>query len=117
MTMKKDKLLKTMVETQHLLKDYKTPPRKHSVRETDSNGVAFVQNRLPTRPPIGTIKCWHCGIKVHYKSDCPELQVKELDASVQNLNINIFEEAHSLFSANKGWVMMCMCVFLSSGYR
>jgi hypothetical protein len=38
----------------------------------------------------------------HYKSNCPKLQAQELDMGMQNLNIGICNEAHSLFLANKG---------------
>jgi hypothetical protein len=52
------------------------------------------------------IDCWHCGLKGHNKSNCPKLQVKELDVGLQNLNINICVKVHSLFSASKGWMMV-----------
>jgi hypothetical protein len=79
MTMKKDKFLKTMVEMQHLLNNYKVPPRQLRVRGPDSNGVAFVQDdgqdlQPPTAPLTKDINCWHCGLKGHYKSNCPKLQ-------------------------------------------
>ena len=45
-------------------------------------------------------------MKGHYKSNLPELQVQELDVGVQNLDISMCEEAHSLFSGNKGWGMV-----------
>ncbi len=43
-TMGQDQFPKTIVETQHLLNDYKMPSRQHHVKEPDSNGVAFLQN-------------------------------------------------------------------------
>jgi hypothetical protein len=96
-----------MVETQHLLNDYKTPPRQQRIKEPDSNGVAFVQNGGSPAPPlIGTIKGWHCRKKGRCKSNCPELQVQELDMGVQNLSINICKETHCLLSADEGWVML-----------
>ena len=49
------------------------------------------------------IDCWHCGLKGHYKSDNSKLQLKELDVGIQNLNIDICDKAHSLFSVDKGW--------------
>ena len=111
MTVKKDEFPKTMVETQCLLSGFKVPPRQLSVRGLDSNGVTFVQDgggnwQPPTAPPTKDIDCWHCGLKGHYKSNCPKLQVQELDVGVQNLNIEMCEEAHSLFSANEGWGMV-----------
>ena len=36
-------------------------------------------------------------MKGHCKSDCPELQVKELDTGMQNLNIDVCKEGE-LFS-------------------
>ena len=95
MTMKKDEFPKTMVETQHLLNNYKTPPRQQRIRESDSDGAASVQNRPPTGPPIGTIECWHCKKE-------GTLQ----DMGVQNLSIDVCKEAHRLFSANKGWAIV-----------
>jgi hypothetical protein len=41
-TMGQDQFPKTIVETQHLLNDYKMPPRQHHIKEPDSNGVAFM---------------------------------------------------------------------------
>ncbi len=32
--------------------------------------------------------------------------MQELDVGVQNIDIDLCEEAHSLFSANKGWGMV-----------
>ncbi len=49
------------------------------------------------------IDCWHCGLKGHYKSDNSKLQLKELDVGIQNLNIDIYDKAHSLFSVDKSW--------------
>ncbi len=83
MAMGQDQFPKTMVETQPLLNDYKMPPRQQHVKELDSNGVVLVQNRRNPAPPlIGSIKTWHCGKKGHYKSNCPELQVQELDVGM-----------------------------------
>ena len=73
-----------------------TGPR--SYRTADRLG-----NRQPHCRPM-TLS--DCGLKGHYKSNCPELQVQELDVGVQNLDIDMCEEAHSLFSANKGWIMV-----------
>ncbi len=60
----------------------------------------------PTPSLIETIRCWHCGEKGHYKSNCPKLQVQELDVGMHNLSSNICKEAHSLLLADKGWVIV-----------
>jgi hypothetical protein len=64
--------------------------------------VAFVQNTGGTAPPlVGDIFCWDCGKKGHYKSNCPELQVQEINIGDQNLNIGNCEEGHGLFLSKK----------------
>jgi hypothetical protein len=68
MTMKKDKFPKTMVETQHLLINYKMPPRQLQARGPDSNGAGFVQDggrdRQPlTALPTKDIDCWHSRLR------------------------------------------------------
>jgi hypothetical protein len=106
-TMVQDHFPKTMVETQRLLNNCKTPPRQQCVKGSGSKGVAFLQNEDNPAPSlIGTIKCWHRRKKRHYKSNCPELQVQELGVGMKNLSINICEEAHSLFLADEGWMMV-----------
>jgi hypothetical protein len=107
MTMKQDKFPKTMVETQGLLNNYKTPPRQQHAKDLDSNGVAFVQNGPPKKARTAAdIYCWHYHKKGHYKSNCPKLQVQVLVVGMQSLDIDICYEAHSLFSANKGLTMV-----------
>jgi hypothetical protein len=107
MTMQQDKFPKTTVETHGLLNDYKTPPRQQRAKDPDSNGVAFVQNRPPHEVQMAAdIDCWHCQKKGHYEFNCPKLQAQELDVGVQNLNIDICDKAHSLFSANEGLTMV-----------
>ncbi len=75
---------KTVVETTRLLSNYEVPPRHVCAREPDSEGMAFVQGAGEKTPAIGTIDCWHCGKKGHYKTSCLELQI---DKGVQNLSI------------------------------
>jgi hypothetical protein len=71
-------------------------------KDPNNNRVAFVQNTGGTDPTsVGDILCWHCGKKGHYRSNCPQIQVQEIDVGVQNLNIGNCEEGHSLFSSKK----------------
>jgi hypothetical protein len=105
-----------MLEMQHLLNNYKTPPRQQCAKDLDSNGITFIQIGPPCKArTVANIDCWHSQKKGHYKSNCLKLKAQELDVGMQNLSINTCKEEQSLFSANKGWVMMC--VFLASGYR
>jgi hypothetical protein len=92
-----DNFPKTVVQTTHLLSNYKVPPRHVCAQEPDSKGVAFVQGAREKTPVIGTIDCWHCGKKGHYKTSCPKLQI---DERVQNLSIEDSVQEHSLFSTD-----------------
>ncbi len=54
-------------------------------------------------PVTGTIDCWHCGKKGHYKTSCLELQI---DEGVQNLSIKDSVQEHSLFSTDNDFEML-----------
>ncbi len=106
MTKGQDNFPKNIVKTTHLLNNYKVPARQQHVKDPNNNGVAFVQSMGGTAPPlVGDILCWHCGKKEHYRSNCPELQVQEINVRVQNLNIGNCEEGHGLFSSKKDKIL------------
>jgi hypothetical protein len=65
--------------------------------------VAFVQGAGKKTPAIGTIDCWHCSKKGHYKTSCPELQI---DKGVQNLSIKDSVQKHSLFLTDDDYKML-----------
>ncbi len=97
-----DNFPKTIVKTMRHLNDYKVPARQQRVKDPNNDGAAFVKNTGGTAPlPVGDILFWHCGKKGHYRSDCPELQVQEINIGVQNLNIGNCEESHGLFLSKK----------------
>ena len=79
--------------------------RQQRVKDPNNNGVAFVQtgprkhgaNALPVRD----VDCWHFRKRGHYHSDCPELQVQELNVGVQHLHLDDCEDGHGLFSSGE----------------
>jgi hypothetical protein len=86
----------------HLLNDYKVPARQQRVKDPTDDGVAFVQNIGGTAPPpVGDISSWHWEKKGHYRPNCLELQVQEINVGVQNLNIGNCDEGHGLFLSKK----------------
>jgi hypothetical protein len=102
-----DNFPKTNFETTRLLNNQKVQARLQLTRDPDNNGVAFVQHTGDPAPPsTGDVLCWHCGKKGHYRSNCPKLQVQELEVGIQNLNIDNCKEEIGLFSSNKGLIMV-----------
>jgi hypothetical protein len=102
MTKGQDNFPKTTIKTTHLLNDYKVPVRQQRFKDPNNDGVAFMQNTGGTAlPPVGDISCWHYGKRGNFKSNCPGLQVQEIDVEVQNLNIGDCEEGHGLFLSEK----------------
>jgi hypothetical protein len=74
---------KDKVEVMRLLHNYKLPVRTSCICESESKGVAFVQDggKKPPGQEQGPLKCCHCN-GLHLKQDCTELQV-----GVDNFNI------------------------------
>ncbi len=103
MTKGTDNFPKTVIQTTCLLSDYKVPPRHVRAQEPDSKGVAFMQGAGEIMPVIGTIDCWHCGKKGHYKTSCPKLQI---DEGVQNLSIKDSVQEHRLFSTDDDYELL-----------
>jgi hypothetical protein len=101
MTKGTDNYPKMMVETMRMLTNYVPLPRFQCVCDLDGEGLAFIQGEGgASRGPKKDIKCYHCG-GLHYKIKCPELKL--LDSSIQNLNIDDCDNEHNLFLADNGY--------------
>ena len=72
MTKGTDNYPKTIIETTHLLNNYKVPARQQSIRDPDDDGVAFIQTDLKkpgaNAMPAADVDCWHCRKKGLKKS-------------------------------------------------
>ena len=101
MTKGQDNYPKTIVETIHLLNDYKVLARQQRVKDPNNDGVPFVQTgpkKLGANAQlVGNVDCWHCGKRGYCHSDCPELQVQELNVGVQNIHMDDCKDEHGLF--------------------
>ena len=103
MTKGTDNFPKTIVETMRLLTNYIPPPRLQRARDLDGKKLVFIQGKGgascgPKKDSANKkAKCWHCG-GPHYKNECPKLKL--LDAGVQNININLCNKEHTLFSTD-----------------
>ncbi len=87
MTKGVDNFPKTIVNTMHLMSDYKVPKRAPRIRAGGNEGVPFVQaggagGAAVRAASMAAINCWHCGKTGHYNRDCPELKVKGVDNGV-----------------------------------
>ena len=92
-----------MVKTMCILTGYVPPPRLQRAPDSDGKGLAFVQGKggalcgQKKDSANKKVECWHCG-RLHNKNECPKLKL--LDAGVQNINANLYNKEHTLFSAD-----------------
>ncbi len=103
MTKGTDNFPKTTIKTMHILTDYVPSLRLQHTHNPDCKGLAFVQGeggvlRGPKKDSANKeVKRWHFG-GPHYKNKCPKLKL--LDAGVQNINVDLCNKEHTLFSAD-----------------
>ena len=82
MTKHVDNHPKTIVNTAHMLNDYKSVKvRMRNGGKGDKGRLAFTQGG---GTPLDNVTCHHCAKKGHYKSNCPNLRAAE--QGVQNVN-------------------------------
>ena len=109
MTKGTDNFPKTLVEAMCLLNDYKVAIRPQRAHDNPGEGMAFAQDRGGSCRGGGSggravacntdnTNCWHCNKLGHHMNWCPDLVVKGID----NLNVEEFNDAHTLFSAKAG---------------
>ncbi len=106
-----DNFPKMIVETMHLLTNYRSLPKLQRVRNPDDKGLVFVKGKGSTPHSLkrdstnkDEIKCFHYGIMGHYKNVCPNLRA--LEEGNQNFNIDDCHKEHNLFYANNGYELV-----------